>query len=113
MTERLVLMEYTLLWVVDAQLLQKQAVVQEAAPHLGQELQHDSSLRSQENHGVVAMRAGGVIHGYTCQTVSRQNTGYNAVLISFMKTMTMNEEVTDINKQCDYQHILSLMKKQD
>lgn len=62
-------MEYTLLRVVDIQLFQKQAVVEEAAPHLGQELKHDPSLRSQENHGVVAMRAGGIIHGYTCQTV--------------------------------------------
>lgn len=77
MTERLVLMEHTLLWVVDAQLLQKQAVVQEAAPHLGQELQHDSSLRSQENHGVVAMRAGGVIHGYTSQTIPARQTEYS------------------------------------
>lgn len=63
-------MEYTLLWVVDVQLLQEQAVVQEAAPHFGQELQDDSSLGSQENHGVVAMRAGGVIHGDTRETVS-------------------------------------------
>lgn len=74
MTEQLFLMEYTLLWVVDVQLLQKQAVVQEAAPHFGQELQNDSTLGTEENHGVVAMGAGGVIHGYPSETVSDGQT---------------------------------------
>lgn len=55
-------MEYILLRVVDAQLLQEEAVVQKAVAYFSQELKDDAPLRAQENNGVVAIGPGGIIH---------------------------------------------------
>lgn len=56
-------MEYILLWVVDAQLLQEEAVIQKTAAYFSEELKDDASLRAQENDSVVAIGPGGVVHG--------------------------------------------------
>lgn len=63
-------MEYILLWVVDAQLLQEEAVVQKAVANFSQELKDDASFRAQENNGVVAIGPGSIIHCNASETIS-------------------------------------------
>lgn len=63
-------MEYILLWVIDAQLLQEEAVVQKAAAYFSQELKDDAPLRAQENNGIVTIRPGGVIHCNASEPIS-------------------------------------------
>lgn len=53
---------HILVRVVDVELLQKQAIVEEAIVHLGQELEDDAFLRSQEDHCVVLMGTGLIVH---------------------------------------------------
>lgn len=47
-----------LVGVVDVKLLQEQAIVEETVAHLGQELEDDAFLRTQEDHCVVPGGAG-------------------------------------------------------
>lgn len=47
-----------LVGVVDVELLQEQAIVEETVVHLGQELEDDAFLRTQEDHGVVPRGTG-------------------------------------------------------
>lgn len=55
--------------VVDAELLQEEAVVEEATVHLGQELEDDAFLRPEEDNGVVPMGTCLVVHNNACETV--------------------------------------------
>lgn len=48
--------------VVDVELLQKQAIVEEAVVHVGQELEDDAFLRSQEDHCLVFMGTSLIVH---------------------------------------------------
>ena len=68
-------MEYTLLRVVDAQLLQEEAVVEEAAAHFRQKLEDDAPVRAQEHDSVVAIRPSGVIHRYAREPISAETKG--------------------------------------
>lgn len=63
-------MEYILLWVVDVQLLQEEAVVQKATAYFSQELQDDAPFRAQENNGVVAIGPGSVINCNASKPIS-------------------------------------------
>lgn len=63
-------MRCILLWVVDAQLLQEEAVIQKATAYFGQELKNDASLRAQENNGVVAIGPSGIVHCNASETIS-------------------------------------------
>lgn len=66
---------YILVRVVDVELLQKQAIVQEAIVHLGQELEDDAFLRSQEDHCVVLMGTRLIVHHDARQTIpGKRNT---------------------------------------
>lgn len=60
---------YVLVRVVDVELLQEQAVVQEAVVHLGEELEDDAFLRSQEDHCLVLMGTCLAVHHDACQAV--------------------------------------------
>lgn len=55
--------------VVDVELLQEHAIVEEAIVHVGQELEDDAFLRSQEDHRVVLMRSSLIVHNDACQAV--------------------------------------------
>lgn len=58
-----------LVWVVDVELLQKHTIIEETFVHLGQELEDDAFLRSQEDHCVVLMRTSLIVHRDACQTI--------------------------------------------
>lgn len=60
---------YTLVGVEDAELLQEEAVVEDSSGHPGQELEDDALLRAQEDHGVVAVGPSRVVHGDARQAV--------------------------------------------
>lgn len=60
---------YILVRVVDVELLQKQAIIEEAIVHVGQELEDDAFLRSQEDHCVVLMGTRLIVHHDACQTI--------------------------------------------
>lgn len=60
---------YVLVRIVDIEFLQKQAVVKEAAVNLGKELEDDAFLRPQEDHCVVLMGAGLIVHRDPCQAI--------------------------------------------
>ena len=55
-------MGHTLVWVVDVELLQEEAVIEEAVGHLGQELQDDPSLRAQEHHRMIPIWTGRTVY---------------------------------------------------
>lgn len=63
---------HILVRVVDIELLQKQAIVEEAIVHLGQELEDDAFLRSQVDYSVVPVGARFVVHNDACQTIPRK-----------------------------------------
>lgn len=69
--------------VVDVELLQKQAIVEEAIVHLGQELEDDAFLRSQVDNSVVPVGARFVVHNDSCQTIpGKRNTELKVLFIS-------------------------------
>lgn len=61
---------YVLVRVVDVELLQKQAVVEEAAVHLGQELEHDAFLGPQEDHRLVLVGTRLAVHHDARQAIA-------------------------------------------
>lgn len=66
---------YILVRVVDVELLQKKAIIEETTVHVGQELDNDAFLRSQEDHCVVLMGTGLIVHHNVGQTIpGRRNT---------------------------------------
>lgn len=60
---------YILVRVVDTELLQKQAIVEEAIVHLGQELEDDAFLRTKEDNCVVLMGTRLIVHDNARQTI--------------------------------------------
>lgn len=60
---------HILVRVVDVELLQEHAVVEEAIVHVGQEFEDDALLRSQEDHCVVLIQSSLVVHNDACQAI--------------------------------------------
>lgn len=74
---------HILVRVVDIELLQKQAIIEEAIVHLGQELEDDAFLRSQVDYSVVPVGARFVVHNDACQTVpGERNTELKLLFVS-------------------------------
>lgn len=60
---------HILVRVVDVELLQKQAIVEEAVVHLCQELEDDAFLRPQEDYSVILIGTGLIVHHDARQTI--------------------------------------------
>lgn len=60
---------HLLVRVVDVELLQEHAVVEEAVVHVGQEFEDDPFLRSQEDHRVVLVGPGLIVHNDAGQAI--------------------------------------------
>lgn len=60
---------YILVRVVDTELLKKQALVEEAVVHLGQEFEDDAFLRPQKYYCVVFIRPCLIVHHNARQTI--------------------------------------------
>lgn len=71
--------------VVDVELLQEHAVVEEAVVHVGQELEDDALLRPQEDHRVVLIGSGLVVHDDACQAIpGRRKSLFSNASIVFL-----------------------------
>lgn len=65
---------HILVRVVDIELLQEHAVVEEAIVHVGQELEDDALLGSQEDHCVVLVGPSLVVHSDARQAIPGRQT---------------------------------------